>query len=142
MKTLSLMGSHFLLMRVDMRVGTKMLVSEYASNVINNRPLKYGTRQSYFKIIKSLEIWDLEISDLNCAFIFDNADPFNFRLIISVNYLYSGYTFCCNKLRLLNDGFLMTPFHNMALMCPDTTAADVDAHRAAFKNMCRDLLKS
>jgi len=68
------MGSHFLLMRVDMRVGTKMLVSEYASNVINNRPLKYGTRQSYFKIIKSLGIWDMEISDLNCAFIFDKVD--------------------------------------------------------------------
>jgi integrase len=61
-------------MRVDMRVGTKMLVSEYASNVINNRPLKYGTRQSYFKIIKSLGIWDMEISDLNCAFIFDKVD--------------------------------------------------------------------
>ena len=68
------MGSDFLLMRVDMRVGTKMLVSEYASNVINNRPLKYGTRQSYFKIIKSLGIWDLEIYDLNCAFIFDKVD--------------------------------------------------------------------
>jgi len=61
-------------MRVDMRVGTKMLVSKYASNVINNRPLKYGTRQSYFKIIMSLGIWDMEISDLNCALIFDKVD--------------------------------------------------------------------
>ena len=51
-----------------------MLVSEYASNVINNRPLKYGTRQSYFKIIKSLGIWDLDISELNCARIFDKVD--------------------------------------------------------------------
>jgi glutamate-1-semialdehyde 2,1-aminomutase len=42
-------------------------------------------------------------------------------------------------LRLLNDGFLLTPFHNMALMCPDTTAADVDAHTAAFRAMCADL---
>ena len=42
-------------------------------------------------------------------------------------------------LRLLNDGFLLTPFHNMALMCPDTTAADVDAHTAAFRAMCLDL---
>jgi integrase len=61
-------------MRVEMRVGTKMLVSEYATNVINNRPLKYGTRQSYFKIIKSLGIWELEITDLNCALIFDKVD--------------------------------------------------------------------
>lgn len=51
-----------------------MLVSEYASNVINNRPLKYGTRQSYFKIIKSLGIWDLDITELNCARIFDKVD--------------------------------------------------------------------
>ena len=42
-------------------------------------------------------------------------------------------------LRMLNDGFLITPFHNMALMCPDTTAADVDAHTHAFRAMCADL---
>ena len=45
-------------------------------------------------------------------------------------------------LRLLNDGFLLTPFHNMALMCPDTTAADVDAHTAAFRAMCAELVKA
>jgi glutamate-1-semialdehyde 2,1-aminomutase len=43
-------------------------------------------------------------------------------------------------LRLLNDGFLLTPFHNMALMCPDTKDADVDAHTAAFRAMCADLV--
>jgi glutamate-1-semialdehyde 2,1-aminomutase len=43
-------------------------------------------------------------------------------------------------LRLLNDGFLLTPFHNMALMCPDTTEADVDAHTAAFRAMCAELV--
>jgi len=42
-------------------------------------------------------------------------------------------------LRILNDGFLITPFHNMALMCPETTAADVDAHTYAFRAMCADL---
>jgi glutamate-1-semialdehyde 2,1-aminomutase len=35
-------------------------------------------------------------------------------------------------LALLNRGVMMTPFHNMALMCPTTTAADVDRHTAAF----------
>ena len=43
-------------------------------------------------------------------------------------------------LRLLNDGYLITPFHNMALMCPDTTAADVDGHTAAFRAMCAELV--
>jgi glutamate-1-semialdehyde 2,1-aminomutase len=27
---------------------------------------------------------------------------------------------------------LMTPFHNMALMCPDTGQADVDLHTELF----------
>jgi integrase len=57
-----------------MELELQMLVSEYALNVINNRPLKYGTRQSYIKIIKSLGIWETEISDLNCALIFDKVD--------------------------------------------------------------------
>ena len=33
---------------------------------------------------------------------------------------------------LLNRGILMTPFHNMALMSPATTEADVDRHTAVF----------
>jgi glutamate-1-semialdehyde 2,1-aminomutase len=45
-------------------------------------------------------------------------------------------------LRLLNDGFLLTPFHNMALMSPYTTAADVDAHTAAFRAMCQELVSN
>ena len=61
-------------MRVEMGIGTEMLVSEYATNVINNRPLKYGTRQSYLKIIKSLGIWDMALADLNCALIYDKVD--------------------------------------------------------------------
>jgi glutamate-1-semialdehyde 2,1-aminomutase len=43
-------------------------------------------------------------------------------------------------LRLLNDGYLITPFHNMALMCPETTAEDVDGHTAAFRTMCAELV--
>ncbi len=32
----------------------------------------------------------------------------------------------------LNRGVLLTPFHNMALMCPATTAADMDLHTRIF----------
>ncbi|MFE1751521.1 transaminase [Streptomyces anandii] len=35
-------------------------------------------------------------------------------------------------LYLANRGILLTPFHNMALMCPDTTEADVDSHTELF----------
>jgi glutamate-1-semialdehyde 2,1-aminomutase len=34
----------------------------------------------------------------------------------------------------MNRGVLMTPFHNMALMSPATTAADVDVHTAVFED--------
>jgi glutamate-1-semialdehyde 2,1-aminomutase len=33
---------------------------------------------------------------------------------------------------LVNRGVLLTRFRNVALMCPDTTAADVGAHAAIF----------
>jgi glutamate-1-semialdehyde 2,1-aminomutase len=42
-------------------------------------------------------------------------------------------------LRMLNDGFLITPFHNMALVSPETTAEEVDAHTVAFREMCAEL---
>ena len=35
-------------------------------------------------------------------------------------------------LHALNRGVLITPFHNMALMAPTTTAADVDRHTEVF----------
>ncbi|MFM8894577.1 MAG: transaminase [Actinomycetales bacterium] len=38
-----------------------------------------------------------------------------------------------------NRGVLMTPFHNMALMCPDTTAADVDLHTSLFRQAVSNL---
>ena len=43
-------------------------------------------------------------------------------------------------LRLLNDGILLTPFHNMALMSPYTSRSDIDAHTAAFRAMCQELV--
>ena len=39
----------------------------------------------------------------------------------------------------LNRGVLMTPFHNMALMSPATTAADVDRHSEVFGEATAEL---
>jgi glutamate-1-semialdehyde 2,1-aminomutase len=36
---------------------------------------------------------------------------------------------------LLNRGVLITPFHNMALMCPATTEEDVDRHTEVFSEL-------
>jgi glutamate-1-semialdehyde 2,1-aminomutase len=40
---------------------------------------------------------------------------------------------------LANRGILITPFHNMALMCPATTDADVDRHTEVFTAALADL---
>ncbi|MEU7384096.1 hypothetical protein AB0A91_29745 [Streptomyces sp. NPDC042207] len=37
-------------------------------------------------------------------------------------------------------GILLTPFHDMALMCPDTTEQDVDAHTELFAAALAELL--
>ncbi|MCI0475804.1 MAG: aspartate aminotransferase family protein, partial [Anaerolineales bacterium] len=39
----------------------------------------------------------------------------------------------------LNRGILMTPFHNMALMSPETRASDVDYHSVVFGECVREL---
>jgi glutamate-1-semialdehyde 2,1-aminomutase len=39
----------------------------------------------------------------------------------------------------LNRGVLLTPFHNMALMCPATTEADVDLHTQVFGEIAGEL---
>jgi glutamate-1-semialdehyde 2,1-aminomutase len=41
---------------------------------------------------------------------------------------------------LLNRGILLTPFHNMALMSPATTAEDVDRHSAVFGEAVDELM--
>ena len=43
-------------------------------------------------------------------------------------------------LYLANRGVLITPFHNMALMCPTTTIADVDRHSMLFESAVLELV--
>jgi glutamate-1-semialdehyde 2,1-aminomutase len=43
-------------------------------------------------------------------------------------------------LYVLNRGVLLTPFHNMALMCPATTEADVDLHTKIFADALREII--
>jgi glutamate-1-semialdehyde 2,1-aminomutase len=40
----------------------------------------------------------------------------------------------------LNRGILMTPFHNMALISPDTTEKDIDYHTQVFRDAVKNLL--
>jgi glutamate-1-semialdehyde 2,1-aminomutase len=42
-------------------------------------------------------------------------------------------------LHALNRGVLLTPFHNMALMCPATSEADVDRHTEVFSDAVEEI---
>jgi glutamate-1-semialdehyde 2,1-aminomutase len=44
-------------------------------------------------------------------------------------------------LATLNRGILMTPFHNMALIAPDTTEADIDMHTQVFHEIVEALIR-
>jgi len=54
--------------------GITMKVSEYATNVINTRPYKYETRLTYFKDLKRLGIWNMDITEVNSALIRNNVE--------------------------------------------------------------------
>jgi glutamate-1-semialdehyde 2,1-aminomutase len=43
-------------------------------------------------------------------------------------------------LHAMNRGILLTPFHNMALMAPSTTEADVDRHTEVFAAAVAELV--
>ncbi len=43
-------------------------------------------------------------------------------------------------LALVNRGLIITPFHNMALMCPQTSQEDVDRHTEAFAEVVGELV--
>jgi glutamate-1-semialdehyde 2,1-aminomutase len=45
-------------------------------------------------------------------------------------------------LYLMNRDVLITPFHNMALMCPATTTEDVDRHAEAFAAAADELVEA
>ena len=43
-------------------------------------------------------------------------------------------------LHALNRGILLTPFHNMALIAPGTTEADIDLHTRVFRESVEAIL--
>jgi len=40
----------------------------------------------------------------------------------------------------MNRGILMTPFHNMALICASTTEADIDRHTEVFREIVKNII--
>lgn len=51
-----------------------MLVNEYATNAFAEKPLNYSTRQSYIKGIKSLGLWDMDMSELSLPLLLERVE--------------------------------------------------------------------
>jgi integrase len=46
-----------------------MKVSQFATQIIESRPYKYQTRQTYYKDLKRLGIWDMDVSEISSVLI-------------------------------------------------------------------------
>jgi hypothetical protein len=69
-----------------------MKVSQFASQIIESRPYKYQTRQTLYKDLKRLGIWNLDVEDVNSALIRDSD---LFLLIASrALWIYARYLLC------------------------------------------------
>jgi integrase len=76
-----------------------MKVSEYAMEVINSRPYKYQTRQTYIKDLHRLGIWDLDVKNINSAFIRDIVEEVTTqstrkRLFITTRSIFKDLNIC------------------------------------------------
>lgn len=114
---------------------TKVLTEENFEKMI-----KLGTRwaDGVEKVIEKYKLpWSVNRLGARAEYMFSANSPKTGREAANAgDFELEQYI----HLRMLNDGFLITPFHNMALISPETTAADVDAHTLAFDKMCGELI--
>jgi len=114
---------------------TKVLTEENFEKMI-----KLGTRwaDGVEKVIEKYKLpWSVNRLGARAEYMFSAKSPKTGREAADAgDFELEQYI----HLRMLNDGFLITPFHNMALISPDTTAADVNAHTQAFDKMCGELI--
>ena len=80
-------------------MGSQMKVSEYATSVINTRPYKYETRLTYFKDLKRLGIWDMDVTEVNSALIRNNVEQITTqstrkRLFITARSIFRDLDIC------------------------------------------------
>jgi glutamate-1-semialdehyde 2,1-aminomutase len=114
---------------------TKVLTEENFEKMI-----KLGTRwaDGVEQVIEKYKLpWSVNRLGARAEYMFSAISPKNGRQAADAgDFELEQYI----HLRMLNDGFLITPFHNMALISPDTTIGDVDAHTQAFDQMCGELI--
>jgi glutamate-1-semialdehyde 2,1-aminomutase len=112
---------------------------------------KVLTREAFDRMIPMAERWTKGVQEAIAEF----AVPWNVtRLGCRAEYLFSpqqpkngteahdAMDFELERfmhLHAMNRGILLTPFHNMALMSPQTDASDIDQHTRVFREAVREL---
>jgi glutamate-1-semialdehyde 2,1-aminomutase len=112
---------------------------------------KVLTKEAFDRMIPMAERWTAGVEKAIAEFEF----PWNVtRLGCRAEYMFSSKTpkngteahdamdFELERfmhLYAMNRGILLTPFHNMALMCPQTEASDVDQHTRVFREAVGEL---
>src|SRR6266849_2243869 len=114
---------------------------------------KVLTKEAFDRMIPMAERWKLGVA----AAITDSGLPWHVtRLGCRAEYLFRSEERRVGKecrsrldfdlerfmhLYAMNRGILLTPFHNMALMCPQTEAEDVDRHTKIFREAVKELVE-
>jgi glutamate-1-semialdehyde 2,1-aminomutase len=81
--------------------------------------------------------WSISQLGARCEYRFANPAPVNGgESARSADPLLEDFL----HLYCVNRGVLITPFHNMALMCPETTMAHVERHQETFDDAVQTLL--
>ncbi len=82
--------------------------------------------------------WRVTLLGSRLEYLFNQDSPKNGTDIYNAFHDFELHSYM--HLALLNKGFIITPFHNMALMCPQTTESAVDRHTEAFRDVVSRIL--
>jgi glutamate-1-semialdehyde 2,1-aminomutase len=113
---------------------TKVLTKEAFDRMI---PMAERWTEGVSKAIASAELpWHVTRLGCRAEYLFGTAKPKN------GSEAHDAMDFELERfmhLYAMNRGILLTPFHNMALMSPQTEAEDVDRHTKIFREAVREL---
>ena len=119
------------------RATLEHVLSEEAHHYMNDLSAHYAAGvQSIFSDL-GLD-WSVIRMGARVEFLYDSTKPRNGSDVLHSFKDYDLNTYL--HVALLNRGFLLTPFHNMALMCPATTKQQVDDFHQAFRAILETVL--
>ena len=114
---------------------TKVLTKAAFDRMI---PMAERWTKGVAKVIADAEIpWHVTRLGCRAEYLFGSAEPRNgAQAHAAMDFELERFM----HLFAMNRGILLTPFHNMALMSPQTESDDVDRHTKVFREAVRELV--